>query len=106
MRATTRLLAELIGPEGRLDPDAWADAHRDRTPVGVCGCGGLVYTDHHEPEFVVHFGVRWYAMRCQVCDHTSELPGTRQLPRGPHRPSRALAAVAADIERRRLGEDE
>lgn len=105
--ARTLLFAELIDPAtGRLDGAAWRVAHRDRTAVALCGCGGPVVTDPTEPEFVVHFGARWYAMRCQSCGATSELSGARVLPTTERRPSLAVAAEAARIDRRRLGEHE
>lgn len=107
MRARpTLMLAELVDPDNRLDPQAWARAHLDRTAVARCGCGGPVYTDDQEPEYVIHFGVRWYAMRCDTCGHPTELPGTRVLKTTGPRPSLAGAAIARDVERRRLAEHE
>jgi hypothetical protein len=101
----TRLFAELLDPDtGRLDGDAWHVAHRDRTPVALCGCGGPCVTDPGEPEYVVHFGVRWYTLRCRSCGRTAELSGGRVLPATDRRPSLAVAAEAARIDRRRLGE--
>jgi len=100
----TRVLLELVAEDGRLDQDAWRSAHQDRTPVALCGCGGPVVTDPREPEYREHFGVRWYAMRCQQCQSTSELPATRVLPTTDRRPSLARADAAAQVERRRLAE--
>lgn len=103
--AATRLLAELVDPvTGRLDAEAWRLAHRDRTPVALCRCGGPVVSDPAEPEFVVHFGVRWHAMRCQSCGHTTEISAARVLPTTNRRPSLVRSAEAAAIDRRRLGE--
>lgn len=102
--AATRLLAELLTPDGRLDGDAWRACHRDRTPVALCRCGGPCVTDPAEPEFVVHFDVRWYSLRCQSCGATTEVSGARRLPVSERRPSLAVAAAAAAIDRRILGE--
>lgn len=102
---STRLFAELVDPDtGRLAGDVWGIAHRDRQMVGICGCGGPVVTDPGEPEYVVHFGVRWYAARCRVCGHGTELSGARVLPTTDRRPSLAVAAEGARSDRRRLGE--
>jgi len=100
----TRVLLELVAADGRLDPEAWRLAHRDRTPVAVCSCGGPVYTDDDGPEYVVHFGVRWHSLRCSSCHSTSELPATRVLPTVEHRPSTARVAAAAALERRKLAD--
>jgi hypothetical protein len=103
--AATRLLAELIDPESRrLDADAWRQAHADRTPVALCWCGGPCVSDPDEPEYREHFGVRWYALRCQSCTATSEVAGTREFPATDRRPSLTTAAAAAVIDRRILGE--
>lgn len=102
--SATRLFAELVGSSGRLDGDAWHVAHRDRTPVALCRCGGPVVTDPGEPEFVIHFGVRWYSTRCQSCGASAEVSGARVLPTTDRRPSLAVAAEGARSDRRRLGE--
>ena len=101
----TRLFAELVDPDtGRLSGDAWRIAHRDRTPVALCRCGGPVVTNPDEPEYLEHFGVRWYSCRCQSCGAVTELSGGRVLPTTDRRPSLAVAAAAAASDRRRLGE--
>ncbi len=101
----TRLFAELLdSPTGRLSGDAWAVAHRDRTPVGLCRCGGPIVTDPAEPEYLEHFGVRWYSCRCQSCGNPTEVSGARVLPTTDRRPSLAVAAEGARSDRRRLGE--
>lgn len=100
-----RLFAELVDPDtGRLSGDAWGIAHRDRTPVALCGCGGPCVTDPAEPAYREHFGVRWYSLRCQSCGRTAELSGGRVLPTTDRRPSLAVAAEGARSDRRRLGE--
>jgi len=99
----TRLLAELVDDEGHLDGEAWRAAHRDRSPVAICACGAPAPTNPTEPEYVVHFGVRWYSVRCPA-GHTAELSGGKKL-KTEGRPSAALAARAAEIEARKLGED-
>lgn len=105
--AATRLLAELIDPAtGRLDGVAWRAAHVARTPVALCRCGGPCVTDPAEPEYREHFGVRWYALRCQSCGADAELSGARVLPSTDRRPSLAVGAAAAVIDRRILGESE
>lgn len=101
----TRLLAELIDPAtGRLDGVAWRLAHRERTPVALCRCGGPCVTDPAEPEYREHFGVRWYSLRCQSCSAATEVSGARTLPASDRRPSLAVGAAAAVIDRRILGE--
>jgi hypothetical protein len=105
--AATRLLAELIDPvSGRLDGGAWRAAHAARTPVALCRCGGPCVTDPGEPEYLEHFGVRWYALRCQSCGAGCEVSGARKLPVSDRRPSLAVGAAAAVIDRRILGEHE
>lgn len=101
--AATTLLAELVDPDGRLDPERWAVAHRDQEQVAVCGCGGRVLPAAG-PEVVAHFGVRWYSMCCAACGHETEVTGTRVLPTMRRRPSLVLTAVATEVEARKLGD--
>lgn len=103
MRARTTLLAELVDPEGRLDPEAWARAHADQAPVAVCGCRGLVVPNPDEPASRSVFGVVWYAMRCEACGHETEVTGARKLP-SVARTSLARLEAHADLERRRLAD--
>lgn len=103
MRATTTLLAELIDPEGRLDPERWAVAYQDRSPVALCGCRGLVVPDPDEPESRTHFGVAWYAMRCTHCGHVTEVTGNRRFP-NVTRTSLALLQAAREVEDRKLAD--
>jgi hypothetical protein len=99
MRARTRMLAELVTAEGRIDPAAWRTAHADRTPVARCACGGPVLTDPEAPEYVVFYGVRWYAMRCVSCGKDTETPATRVLQTEVRRPSLAHSAAVLARER-------
>lgn len=100
----TRLLAELVDPTSQqLDREAWALAHRERTPVAVCRCGALAVTDPTGPEHVAHFGARWYTIRCESCGQESEINDTRKL-ETTGRPSRSLRAQAALVEARKLAD--
>jgi hypothetical protein len=99
MRAKTRVLAELINDAGRIDADAWRQAHRDRTPVARCACGGPMLTDPMSPEFAVFHGVRWYSMRCVACGKETDLPATRRLETEVRRPSLAHSAAVLEFER-------
>jgi hypothetical protein len=98
MRATTRIYAELVTADGRIDADAWRAAHAARSPVATCGaCSGIMRSDPESPEYTNFFGVRWYSMRCDVCGSESSLPSTKILDTEVRRPS--LAVAAAGVER-------
>jgi hypothetical protein len=73
MRATTRIYAELVTADGRIDADAWRAAHAARSPVAS-----------------------WYSMRCDVCGSESSLPSTKILDTEVRRPSLAVAAAGAE----------
>src|SRR4051812_35239538 len=100
MRATTRVYAELVTADGRVDADAWRTAHAAQTPVATCGsCSGIMRSDPESPEFTTFFGVRWYSMRCDVCRSESSLPSTRILDTEVRRPSLARAAAVTEREK-------
>jgi hypothetical protein len=99
----TTLLSELVGPDGLLDPERWVVAHRDRTPVALCGCRGLVVTNPEEPAVRTVFGVPWHAMRCTVCGHETEVTGNRRFP-NVARTSLQVLEAARELEARKLAD--
>ena len=102
-RRQTTVYAELLDPAtGRIDGNAWSEAHAQGQPVARCRCGGDAYANPDEPSWREFFRQRWYTITCAHCGHETEVNAARTFT-GP-RLSRALLNSYAEVERRRLAE--